>query len=58
MKQFETNQKDLDEMEVLSEEQGWLHHRCEQLTETEDQHQCDKILMEKMNSGYFGREHL
>ena len=45
-------------MEVLSEEQGWLHHRCEQLTEPEDQHQCDKILMEKMNSGYFGREHL
>ena len=50
--------KDLDKMVDLSEDQGRLHHHCEQLTETKDQHQCDEILMEKMISGYFGRQHL
>ena len=45
-------------MEVLNEDQGRLHHRCEQLAETKDQHQRDeilrdgddKILMEKAKS--------
>ena len=45
-----SDEKDLHKMEVLNEDQGRLHHRCEQLAETKDQHQRDEILMEKMKS--------
>ena len=40
----------LHKMEVASEGQDRLHHRCEQLTETKNQHQGDEILMENMKS--------
>ena len=40
--------RNLHKMEVPSEGQDRLHHRCEQLAETKNQHQCDEILMENM----------
>ena len=50
-KQFHISHwEDLDKIGVLSEDQGRLDHRCEQLAETKDQHQRDEILMEKMKS--------
>ena len=58
-KQFHISHwQDLDKIGVLSEDQGRLDHRCEQLAETKDQHQRDEILcdgeddilMEKLKS--------
>jgi len=34
----------LHKIEAVSEEQDWLHHRCEQLAKAKDQHQGDEIL--------------